>query len=195
MASVVAILFAAALAAVLLRRNRSAAFALLWVALAIAPVSNVVLNAGRPLAQMRCFAATIPFAILIGLAFAAVRGVWRPAAAVLLGILARGRWAQSLFPPSPIGATGWPCGSARPRSRRAPGAPSTTTACVLGEGGKYAASVEHLRHAHALDPQEHKTMYNLALSLYHLRDFAEAEEFARKGSGRAAGLHGGPADS
>jgi len=58
------------------RRARLVVFGLLWMLLTIAPVANLVPVATRPIAEQRLFAATIPFALLVGLVLARLGALW-----------------------------------------------------------------------------------------------------------------------
>jgi len=189
LASLAAMLAVAVLAVWSWRHGRRvAAFALVWLAAAMAPVANLVPVASRPIAEQRLFAATIAFAILVGLLagkrcqepfsrngrkkvpdtlFLVVLVVWVVAAGgVTVG--ARLTWRTGL-------ALWARAAEQSPSVRRA----QYNYGDELGKAGRFDEAVDHLRRAVQLDDGIPYGVANLARALMHLGRHEEAQRLLR----------------
>lgn len=182
------------------RRSRRAAFALLWVGLAVAPVCNVFFDARRPIAEPRTFGATIPLALLAGLVFGrpwsrpsaeAARSAPAPARGRVVLAAANhsarfvfGVWLLAAVLTVLSGLPHWRTNFTLWR-RTAQQSPEVWRAqynygVLLGRRGRFEESVFHLRRALRLDPRSADTLHNLALSLLALGQHDEAEQHLRR---------------
>ncbi|MGQ9655156.1 MAG: hypothetical protein ACUVXD_13920, partial [Thermodesulfobacteriota bacterium] len=57
----------------LLRRSRTALYGLLWIVVGLAPVSNVLYQHTRPIADQRLYLPSVGFALLVGMGFSSLR--------------------------------------------------------------------------------------------------------------------------
>jgi tetratricopeptide (TPR) repeat protein len=191
------------------RRSTPARFALLWLLMALAPVANLSPDVRRPISEARLFAATVPFALLVGLS---LHALLIPSTLRTLPAL---RTSRSPVPridrkrprlPYPFAASAlvvWLIASVAGietalsswRSpidfwaRTARQSPTVWRAqynygVVLGQNGDYAESVAHLERARALDPDNRDGLYNLTVSLTALARQEEALGRTRDAEGR-----------
>ena len=172
------------------RRARLASFGLLWMLLTIAPVANLVPVATRPIAEQRLFAATIPFALLVGLAigkrcqepfsrhsrkkvpdtfFAAVLAAWLAAmGTTVLSVLPVWRNELDLWERTarhPLARGSWRaqfnCGTTLLKARRC------------------KAAIEQLERASRLDDLQIGVLQNMAFCFRQTDRYADAKRLAR----------------
>jgi tetratricopeptide (TPR) repeat protein len=179
------------------RRSRPAAFCLLWLAAVLGPVANLVPVTTRPIAEQRLFAATIPFAILVGLALGRLGALWfvekgvgpaaskgsdpffRAIAATVLAaawLIATGAATAVALPTWRDELTLWGRTARRsPTSWRA----QYNCATALLRAGDYPAAVAQLERTLRLDDLQEEVLQNLTYCLLHMGRREEARAAAR----------------
>jgi len=193
-ASLAACLALAVLLVWLWRRSRVAAFAVLWTVVAIAPVANLAPVAVRPIAEQRLLGATIPFALLIGLALvrkskrgqtpfrkkgsdlSLVGRVTATVVVVLVVVVAMGVVTVRTLPAWRTGLALWERTARQsPRVWRA----RYNYGMSLVEVGRHRAAVAQFEWAVALDDLQPEALTYLAHGLATLGRYHEAKPISR----------------